>query len=401
MTTTTAKQSSRIPDHILAQAKAIDLADYAGRFVELRKEAANEWAGPCPKCGGTDRFHVTEAWFFCRQCHPERSDAIGFVCWLDGCGFRQAVDKLTGSVLPAPSHRRTAPAQTRQPQPADFTRRAGVLATRAHACLIDADEGQPGRDYLLGRGLLPGAWQRFRLGYAAQSPLPGTNGERRAPAIVIPWCNAAGSIVALRYRFLTAHTYTDATGKDRTEKQSALTGSVFAGAVYGGTVVERGGESGRTLVLCEGELNAISIWQAAAHTALDAYSLGSESATVPDSFCSYAGNYKRVIVWADRASVALGLRAYLPGSYSIQSPTGKDANDLLRAGLLGGFLTRIRQEAAQNSADLEGLLWDVWDGAVTNGVDAGTAQVFHKLSDKLGIHRRLVEVSPGLWGGAT
>jgi len=61
----------------------VNLVDLVGQTVTLRHISGDEWAGPCPKCGGRDRFHVTPKWAFCRQCWPLGEglphDAIGFV----------------------------------------------------------------------------------------------------------------------------------------------------------------------------------------------------------------------------------------------------------------------------------------------------------------------------------
>ena len=77
---------------------SVDLLALAG--PGLRKVASGtrgpEYAGPCPKCGGRDRFRVQPeagAWF-CRQCHPEWGDAIELVKWRDGLGFREACERL-------------------------------------------------------------------------------------------------------------------------------------------------------------------------------------------------------------------------------------------------------------------------------------------------------------------
>ncbi len=54
----------------------------------LKKESANSLCGPCPKCGGNDRFvfktDTGKSW--CRQCKPEKQsmDIIDFHCWLYG-----------------------------------------------------------------------------------------------------------------------------------------------------------------------------------------------------------------------------------------------------------------------------------------------------------------------------
>src|SRR5262245_57835573 len=47
-----------------------DLRELAARSTVLRKESSRELSGPCPKCGGDDRFHVKADWWQCRQCYP-------------------------------------------------------------------------------------------------------------------------------------------------------------------------------------------------------------------------------------------------------------------------------------------------------------------------------------------
>ena len=49
------------------------LADWQTRAPALElKRAGGELVGPCPACGGTDRFRVTKrGGFFCRQCCPD------------------------------------------------------------------------------------------------------------------------------------------------------------------------------------------------------------------------------------------------------------------------------------------------------------------------------------------
>jgi|GEM_PF-1644715 len=54
--------------------------------------------GPCPNCGGTDRFAVDlrKGLFNCRRCGARGGDAISLVMALDGCDFLQAVEALAG-----------------------------------------------------------------------------------------------------------------------------------------------------------------------------------------------------------------------------------------------------------------------------------------------------------------
>jgi hypothetical protein len=59
------------------------------RGIKLRRQG-QELVGPCPRCGGDDRFavHVKKQFWNCRICKKKEDDAgvIGLVRWLDGCG---------------------------------------------------------------------------------------------------------------------------------------------------------------------------------------------------------------------------------------------------------------------------------------------------------------------------
>ena len=54
--------------------------------TDLKKESANSFCGPCPVCGGNDRFvyktDTEKCW--CRKCHEKTMDIIDFHCWKDG-----------------------------------------------------------------------------------------------------------------------------------------------------------------------------------------------------------------------------------------------------------------------------------------------------------------------------
>lgn len=77
---------------------SVDLLELLRPHVPLRKVArtnGGEFAGPCPFCGGRDRFRVWPAkWrWWCRQCE-RKGDAIAFVQQLYKVGFRDACDRL-------------------------------------------------------------------------------------------------------------------------------------------------------------------------------------------------------------------------------------------------------------------------------------------------------------------
>src|SRR5262252_809328 len=78
-------------------------AEILRRGIVLRK-SGSERIGPCPKCGGTDRFsiNVRDNVWNCRQCKPDdiSGDVIGLVMHLDDCGFETAVETLTQEPKP-------------------------------------------------------------------------------------------------------------------------------------------------------------------------------------------------------------------------------------------------------------------------------------------------------------
>ena len=407
MSTTTAQ---KIPDEMIERAKSADLRSLAERYGELRHcSGPKELEGACPKCGGSDRFHVTADWFFCRRCHPKRGDSIEFLRWLSpGLSFAEAVQQLAGGALPAVATTRRPAAAHRaapaKPQPVNWQRDTERLVAEAYERLWRS-EGEPARAYLERRALEPHIWLTYRLGFVADAAVPGTEGKQRAPAVVIPWRSASASagIYAVRFRFLEPQ------GEHRI---TALAGSQFAGKLFGGQALPascfeplpegcKPAESLCTLLIVEGEINGMSCHQVAGETRLDVLSVGSESANLSPAAVAFAQRYGRVLIWADKGEVAQRLMGVLPCSYGVRSPSGKDANDLLRAGLLGGFLATVRADAARDARELEGLLWDLWDASLLPaGIDSSTAAVVAELAKRLGKAARLVQPEPGRWVAA-
>lgn len=385
---------------------SIDLREYAGRYTTLRRESAKELAGPCPKCGGNDRFHCTAEWFFCRQCHQKPGDAIEFVSWMDGCDFKEAVARLTNAPLPAPATKRTPTRKPQAKQAPDWQRDAKNIVDHAHWRLLEDDDAAPGRAYLENeRKLDPDIWLAYRLGYVPSAPLPGTwDDERKTrtypgqPAITIPWYRN-GELVAVRYRFLQKHTYTDAAGRERTESKSSLSGSDFAGSVFGGQALEGNTPELSAALLVEGEFNAMSAWQVAKDSHLDVFSIGSQDAKPTGAMLAHLKRYPTVLCWLDeKGKVSKLVAEALPDAFPISSPGGKDANDLLKDGMLGGFLANMREQAARSAYERERLLWDLCDAARGwYGCDSLTAKVITSIANMLGKSVQLTEIRPGTW----
>ena len=114
-----------IASSALERARSIPIEDEVSRRgVKLRGRV--ERVGPCPRCGGTDRFGINtrKRIFACRQCHPKGGDVIELVRFLDGLLFAEAVEKLGGENVERPEIK---PRQ-RVADPNDYERRQAAKA---------------------------------------------------------------------------------------------------------------------------------------------------------------------------------------------------------------------------------------------------------------------------------
>ncbi len=367
----------------------INLIELAARYTELHRESVKEMSGPCPKCGGDDRFHVQEQRFMCRKCHDEWGDPIEFVRWREGCTPLEACSRILDGAMPTPATVRQP--EKRQPEKEWDAERAAKEMATYQAALWD-DVNTTAHTYLeQRRGLDPHTWLLFGLGYRHDTPLPNTwdattrtHSHPPQPAIAIPWYHKQ-TLVAIRYRFLQNHFYVDAAGKERRGKDDKgvkQTGrGTTAGHIFGGHAIRRygmGAPEARTLIITEGELNAMSLFQIARDTGLDVLSPGSESNKLPQETITYAQRYRRVMVWADRAAIVDQLQAAIPNAFAVTSEMcgGKDANDLLRFGHLGGYLSAWRFQMCETPADRAALYADLQRAANTlTGLDAGSLAV--------------------------
>jgi hypothetical protein len=84
---------------LIDQARAADILSVAQQCgAQLKRIGAAEWAGPCPACGGRDRFSVNtkRQLFNCRGAFG--GDVIAMVSHLQAMTFLDAVAYLTGEV---------------------------------------------------------------------------------------------------------------------------------------------------------------------------------------------------------------------------------------------------------------------------------------------------------------
>lgn len=84
----------------MADTTSIDLVALCSQDTPLQRTASTgggEYHGPCPFCGGKDRFYVQVnphgkgARWFCRQCSPMGKDAIAYVQRQSNVSFKEAL----------------------------------------------------------------------------------------------------------------------------------------------------------------------------------------------------------------------------------------------------------------------------------------------------------------------
>lgn len=326
--------------------QGIDLRMLAGCYTTLSGGPdANEQFGPCPKCGGKDRFHVKKDGFFCRQCKPLSPgwhDAIEYAMWLKELDFQAACHWLANGNPPTS----TGPASPPVTKPkAVLTPPAKKWQTRAQDFVRYAQEqlwspsGQPGLDYLFNRGLTEATIRAASLGYNPTDIhdksdrwgvadkdsiwLPG-------PGIVIPW-QIDQELHRVNIRLLEPRKIRRKNGKEDEIKYIGPAGWAGANPLYNADALH----ATRIAILVEGEFCALTINQLAGDL-VTAVATGSTDSSRAGRWIARLAGCSLVLVAFD-AEPDKGDKAAkfwlqtLPNARRWR-PLLKDVNDMLRAG---------------------------------------------------------------------
>ncbi|MBD3845958.1 DNA primase [Bosea sp. SSUT16] len=121
--------TARVPDDLfndwVEKAKAVSVLNCALKFrfqpkgggAKLATRAAGEIVGPCPRCGGVDRFSIkpSESAWYCRGAGQGGYDSISMARYLlRDAGFIEAVEELTGEPRPQAKPETSAERQARE-----------------------------------------------------------------------------------------------------------------------------------------------------------------------------------------------------------------------------------------------------------------------------------------------
>ena len=277
-----------------------------------------------------------------------RSHCTGRETWQDVIALRRL---LTGETFPVAVHALggrldtpAAPVTPRKPEKdelpkwktADWQVRAQNIAVDA-AVRLDSDAGAPGRAYLAQRGITMETAHFWVLGYAPVSPPWDKAQQRRVggPSITLPYLRHVDErIMAVRYRRIHP-------GADRYINEHGSTVRLYGLHLLNANAA--------TLIVVEGELNAISIYQAGKGLDCTVASIGGHSLGVQvlADTARLAANFRRCLVWCDEPEKSQQLRAALSMSdvQMRRSPVvdGRkvDANDMLQRGQLPAFLRTV------------------------------------------------------------
>jgi Toprim domain/Zinc-binding domain of primase-helicase len=128
-----------LPAHLVAKARGASFLAALERLdLRLKRVTATELSGPCPQCGGRDRFNVNTkklAWF-CRGCDAKGGDALSLIMHARGLDFGRAVTDLAGESAddarpgPAPIEAKLKPDAEDVARPAFIRRMAANAIAR-------------------------------------------------------------------------------------------------------------------------------------------------------------------------------------------------------------------------------------------------------------------------------
>lgn len=113
-------------------ARMRDIHEVAVEAGAHLKREGHEWIGPCPICGGKDRFAVNQQKrvFNCRGSGDQygKGDCINLVRHVYGCDTIEAVERITG--MPRPDRTRDESAEDRRKREIEHKARAAEYAKR-------------------------------------------------------------------------------------------------------------------------------------------------------------------------------------------------------------------------------------------------------------------------------
>ncbi|WP_051202691.1 DUF7146 domain-containing protein [Sediminimonas qiaohouensis] len=205
-------------DPRLIEAQAIPIGEIVDRLaIEGLHRTGAEMIGPCPVCGGRDRFGINmqRGVYNCRHCGG--GDGIGLVQLVMGCDFKAALSWLVGeaelSIDPAEAERRRREHERKraaQERDAEKRRKAAMRAAWEIWQQGKPTGGTAAEAYLLRRKLdLPEPSRCLRyhpdLPYMVADPAGGWREIHRGPAMLAAVQGPKGGFIGVHRTWLDLH----------------------------------------------------------------------------------------------------------------------------------------------------------------------------------------------------
>lgn len=262
-----AKEMTFQDDPRLDEAKAIPVRELVDRLgiVGLRP-MSGELIGPCPLCGGTDRFGINErsGKYLCRRCGIKGGDQVQLARDIWGCSFPDALKGLCGdkpvSIDPKEAARRRAMAkeaeEKRNADAARYRKWAIRDAKKIWCASRDGNQGIVGA-YLAARGIdrdslpiIPPAL-RFIVDHPYVKRIGGQlETLHRGPCMIAGVLNQAGSVEAVHQTWVDVN---PPHGKATiTRGDESFPAKLVRGSKKGGAIRLHTPESAKVLVVGEG-----------------------------------------------------------------------------------------------------------------------------------------------------
>lgn len=260
----------------------INLLDLIGTDTTLKRVANTnngEYHGPCPFCGGKDRFIVQPLTceggrWSCRQCTPRWQDAIAYVMRRDTNGsFKEALKVLelsTSRDMPRQNRPMSnVPGSLRKDYPAlnepGWQAGAQAFVTTAKRRLWSS-AGSAALDYLRGRGLTDAVIEQANLGFcpSGQSFRWANTNVWSQRGIVIPWL-IDGNFWRVRFRLLDQYCRSNA---DSSKKYTQVAGG--ANGLYNANALT----PNCTAIIVESEFDALVLDAHTRHSGIVAVATG-------------------------------------------------------------------------------------------------------------------------------
>lgn len=336
----------------------MDILTLAEKRTQLKKTASThggEWVGPCPACGGRDRFHV---WpdkvdskrservgiYWCRSC-GKAGDVIQFLHDFEGMSYPEAFAAI-GEEMPSDGRHPYAaprigkparPSMPNSPTETHTTTPSEVWLEKASALVEHAEAELAGNEYIMKwlakRGIGKETAAGMRLGWLSDDrwrnrSLWGLQEELKSDGkpkklwipggLVIPLIDGYGRIRRIRIRRFT----------DQGPRYVVVPGSVMAGMAHG--------LPNRAAVIVESELDAIMLAGIAPDLAA-VVAMGSSSSKPTAHFLDELRKCAVVLVALDSdragAEAIRWWKENLPSSRRWPVPKGKDPGEAFAAGV--------------------------------------------------------------------